>query len=234
MTRQATLAATLASISIAAVPAACGSSDSGPEAADQESSTGSSSTVDADFVSRADAACAAYADYSSKTFFRISHFNRYAPDAALLPQVAAYLRQNPAYAPAWLLIADLAGKNQLDLEQKRKWAELLQKLCGQKYPDFALAVLGPMISTVQDPAEQARLWQAAQASFQSRPDLAADVRMHEAEVYEQAGDLAKAVAATRAAIAKRPAAHPRLIITSSAEGTGLAELRAEIAALPGS
>ena len=49
-----------------------------------------------------------------------------------------------------------------------------------------------------------------------------------------AGDLAKAVAATRAAIAKRPAAHPQLIITSSAEGTGLAELRAEIAALPGS
>ena len=49
-----------------------------------------------------------------------------------------------------------------------------------------------------------------------------------------AGDLAKAVAGTRAAIAKRPAAHPRLIITSSAEGTGLAELRAEIAALPGS
>ena len=46
-----------------------------------------------------------------------------------------------------------------------------------------------------------------------------------------AGDLAKAVAATRAAIAKRPAAHPDLIVTSSIESTGLADLRAEIAAL---
>ena len=34
-----------------------------------------------------------------------------------------------------------------------------------------------------------------------------------------------------AAIAKRPAAHPEIIVTSSEKGTGLAELRAEIAAL---
>jgi GTP-binding protein len=46
-----------------------------------------------------------------------------------------------------------------------------------------------------------------------------------------AGELAKAVAATRAAIAKRPAAHPELVVTSATEGTGLADLRAEIAAL---
>jgi GTP-binding protein len=45
------------------------------------------------------------------------------------------------------------------------------------------------------------------------------------------GELADAVAATRAAIAKRPAAHPELIVTSSTEGTGLADLRAEVAAL---
>jgi hypothetical protein len=122
MTRQATLAATLASISIAAVPAACGSSDSGPEAADQESSTGSSSTVDADFVSRADAACAPYADYSSKTFFRISHFNRYAPDAALLPQVAAYLRQNPAYTK---LVADLEALGE-PKSGAEAWAAVLE------------------------------------------------------------------------------------------------------------
>jgi GTP-binding protein len=45
------------------------------------------------------------------------------------------------------------------------------------------------------------------------------------------GELAAAVAATKAAIARRPAAHPDLIVTSSTEGTGLADLRAEIAAL---
>lgn len=44
-------------------------------------------------------------------------------------------------------------------------------------------------------------------------------------------ELDKVVAATKAAIAKRPAAHPHVILTSSAKGDGLAELRAEIAAL---
>lgn len=44
-------------------------------------------------------------------------------------------------------------------------------------------------------------------------------------------DLAAAEAATRAAIAKRPAAHPELMITSSETKFGIAELRAAIAAL---
>ena len=46
-----------------------------------------------------------------------------------------------------------------------------------------------------------------------------------------AGELAKAVASTRAVMAKRPAAHPELIITSSEKGEGIDSLRAEIAAL---
>lgn len=44
-------------------------------------------------------------------------------------------------------------------------------------------------------------------------------------------DLDKVIAATQAAIAKRPAAHPHVMLTSSEKGTGLAELRAEIAML---
>lgn len=38
------------------------------------------------------------------------------------------------------------------------------------------------------------------------------------------------VARTQAAIAKRPAAFPKVLATSSEKGTGLPELRAEIAA----
>ncbi|GLQ54719.1 ribosome biogenesis GTP-binding protein YihA/YsxC [Devosia nitrariae] len=44
-------------------------------------------------------------------------------------------------------------------------------------------------------------------------------------------DLDAVIAATRAAIAKRPAAHPEAMVTSSEKGSGLAELRAEIAML---
>jgi GTP-binding protein len=46
-----------------------------------------------------------------------------------------------------------------------------------------------------------------------------------------AGALRTALAATSAAIAKRPAAHPGLLVTSSEKGDGIPELRAEIAAL---
>lgn len=46
-----------------------------------------------------------------------------------------------------------------------------------------------------------------------------------------AAELEKAIAQTRAAIAKRPAAHPHVIVTSSQKGTGLEALRTEIAAL---
>ena len=45
-----------------------------------------------------------------------------------------------------------------------------------------------------------------------------------------AKDLDKALHITRQAIAKRPAAHPEILVTSSQKGDGIAELRAEIAA----
>lgn len=44
-------------------------------------------------------------------------------------------------------------------------------------------------------------------------------------------ELASAAAATHAAIAKRPAAHPDVLATSSETGLGIEQLRAEIAAL---
>ena len=46
-----------------------------------------------------------------------------------------------------------------------------------------------------------------------------------------APELKAAMSATQSAIAKRPAAHPDIILTSSEKGTGLEELRAEVAAL---
>ncbi len=44
-------------------------------------------------------------------------------------------------------------------------------------------------------------------------------------------ELDAVIAATRQAIAKRPAAHPQIILTSSVKGDGLRELRTEIAML---
>ncbi|MDB5473906.1 MAG: YihA family ribosome biosis GTP-binding protein, partial [Devosia sp.] len=46
-----------------------------------------------------------------------------------------------------------------------------------------------------------------------------------------AKDLETVIAATKAAVVKRPAAHPHVILTSSVKGDGLRELRTEIAML---
>ena len=87
------------------VTAACGDSDSGSAAADPKKSS-SRTTLDTDFISRAEAACAPYADYQAKTFLDVPKFNRYAPDPELLPQVATHLEQNAAYTT---LVSDLEG-----------------------------------------------------------------------------------------------------------------------------
>jgi GTP-binding protein len=47
----------------------------------------------------------------------------------------------------------------------------------------------------------------------------------------KASDLTACVAATEAALKKRPAAHPVVLVTSSETGAGIDTLRAEIAAL---
>ena len=47
----------------------------------------------------------------------------------------------------------------------------------------------------------------------------------------KANELDKVLADTKASIAKRPASHPNVMLTSSAKGQGLAELKAEIAGL---
>jgi hypothetical protein len=102
------------------------------------------------------------------------------------------LRQCPTYSAGWELVADLARQGQLNESQKSRWSTLVQQLCGQKYPDFTLAVLEPMVDTVSDPAQQSRIWDAAFAEFQNRPDLAAEIRLHQAALWKNNGDLTKA------------------------------------------
>ena len=98
------------------------------------------------------------------------------------------LRKNVGYARGWFEVRDLAKDGKLTLEQKKRWSELVLKLCGAKYPDFAWAIIEPMILTVDEVKEQDRLWTAAFGIFQGRSDLAASVRMAQARMWEQKGE----------------------------------------------
>ena len=93
------------------------------------------------------------------------------------------LKKNNGYSRGWLTVRDLAADGKMTLDQKKRWSEIVLKLCGQKYPDFALEILGPMIQTVSDVKEQDHLWNAAFTLFLSRPDLAAEVKMNQAQMW---------------------------------------------------
>ena len=110
---------------------------------------------------------------------------RRAEAASVLGLLEPALNLNRANPRAWFAVRDLASEGKLSLEQKKKWSEVLLKLCGSKYPDFALSVLGPMIETVDDPADQNTLWNGAFNMFKNRSDLAAEIRMGQAHMWEK-------------------------------------------------
>ena len=102
------------------------------------------------------------------------------------------LHRHIGYAPGWQVIADMAEQGQLTLAQKRRWADLVIKLCGEKYPDFAVEILHPMIRTIEDVKNQNAVWEAAFKKFSRRKDLAAEIRMAQGEAWDQAGDPVRA------------------------------------------
>jgi len=102
------------------------------------------------------------------------------------------LKDSPGYKVGWFTIAELAEDGKLSLAEKRTWATILQRMCGTKYPDFTLAVLKPMIQTVDDVKAQEAMWNNAFKLFARRRDLAAEVCMAQAEMWDEAGDFRKA------------------------------------------
>ncbi len=111
---------------------------------------------------------------------------------SVLALLQAALNQNKACRPAWFTVAELAQNNKLTTPQKALWSNVLLKMCGDKYPDFALSVLEPMIGTVADPVEQDKLWQAAATKFTTRADLSAEILMNQAALWEKNGQKDKA------------------------------------------
>ncbi|MDP1662343.1 MAG: hypothetical protein Q8L55_10560 [Phycisphaerales bacterium] len=88
---------------------------------------------------------------------------------------------------AWNTLRAMASAKELSLEQKKAWAASLQRLCGERYPDFTLAVLIPMVSTIDDVAQQGAMWEAIYKGLRfSRPDLAAEVLIEEGKMWDKA------------------------------------------------
>ncbi|MHC4416437.1 MAG: hypothetical protein ACYS0G_14275 [Planctomycetota bacterium] len=121
------------------------------------------------------------------------------------------LRISPGYAPGWMVMRDLAAADRLTLEQKKRWAGVLHRLCGARYPDFYLAILRPMIESIDDVREQDALWNKAFVLFRDRHDLAASVRMSQGRMWERAGEPMRAGACYEDVILRYANAGPFVI-----------------------
>lgn len=125
------------------------------------------------------------------------HDIRTAPRVANITEAQSLLHRAvvacDGYAPAWLQVRDLAERGKLRFGEKLAWSQSVIRLCGHRYPDFAMAVLAPMILTVKNVHEQNSLWNRLFSMFsQSRFDLAGEVRMFQATMWKKAGKLDRA------------------------------------------
>ena len=109
-----------------------------------------------------------------------------------LDLIEAGLRSCAALPESWTVVADLAQTGQLTTKQKEHWAAALDRMCGDSCPDFYLDILAPMIATVENTETQLKLWERAFKRFAQRKDLAAAVRLFQAEMFMESDDPAKA------------------------------------------
>jgi len=90
------------------------------------------------------------------------------------------------YADEWRTVALMAHWGMLNLSEKESWSDKLMRLCGRRYPDFALAILTPMINSVKNVDQRISLWNRVFPWFaDTRFDLAARIRMMQAAALEK-------------------------------------------------
>lgn len=134
-------------------------------------------------------AAAAYVDAAARLVALKQEGSDVEPILALLE---TGLRMSPGQAAGWLVVRQLADDGALSLEQKKRWAGVLHRLCAERYPDFYFDVVSPMIESIPDATAQDELWARAFEVFQGRHDLAAAVLAARAHLWEQAGEPARA------------------------------------------
>jgi hypothetical protein len=135
--------------------------------------------------------------------------------ALRLSLLEAAVNASPAHAPAWDAAAAMATEGMLSPDDALRWARAAVDLCGADFPDFAFEALGPLIGSVKDPTREDEMWEWVFARFSGgsgergpstrrpaakpgatqppkRADLAARARFAQGEVWEKAGNPARA------------------------------------------
>ncbi len=108
---------------------------------------------------------------------------------ALLQQA---LRKNAGHQKAWLTVRNLAVRGKMDMKQKHRWVKMLMETCGSRYPDFSLTVLIGFVNSLETVEQKNKVLEGAFSKFKKRKDLAAEIRMMQADLWSKADNLGKA------------------------------------------
>ena len=90
---------------------------------------------------------------------------------------------------SWALVGAAAKSGAMTTEQKSVWASDILELCGASYPEYALRTISPMIDSISDPVEQHAALDGAYEIFQDRGDLAGQILLQQASLFERDGEL---------------------------------------------
>lgn len=107
---------------------------------------------------------------------------RNADVTAELGLLDAALHQSAACSAAWAAVRDLAVGSKLSPQERDHWLNVLLNFGGARYPDFTYSIVAPIVAGVADPTRQNQLWQRLFTVFSTRLNLAASIRMHQAEL----------------------------------------------------
>ncbi len=106
--------------------------------------------------------------------------------ATQLQLIESGLRFSTASRRGWEMVARLATARKLSGEQLDLWSKRVIELCGDDYPDFAFAMLSPMIQVITPIEQQEKMWEWLHGKFNQRKDLAAAVRFAQGQMWEDA------------------------------------------------
>lgn len=126
---------------------------------------------------------------------RRNHLTRHprTPDLdTVLLLLDAALDANAANLRAWETLRHLVEADRLSLDQIRQWSTKLEEFSGRRYPDFAAHMLMSMIPRVSDLEQQNQLWHRAFMFFRGRADIAAEIRLAQGRMLQEAGELRRA------------------------------------------
>ncbi len=93
---------------------------------------------------------------------------------------------------AWRVGVALAQAGVLTIEQRIRWADSAAAVLMENYPDFAVDLFSDEFATIEDTAQQEKLWRWLQGRVKGHTDLLAVARFGEAEMWEKSGNPTKA------------------------------------------